>query len=100
LHTAPHRLVMVERLTADLSRQEAQVWKKAIRVMSHEINNSLAPVSSLAHSAGIVASRSDAATRLPPILHAIAERVSSMTTFLERYARVARLPSPQMHDVD
>jgi nitrogen fixation/metabolism regulation signal transduction histidine kinase len=100
LHTAPHRLVVAERLTADLARQEAQVWKKAIRVLSHEVNNSLAPVSSLAHSAGVVAQRADAAERLPPILDAIAERVAQMTTFLEGYARFARLPAPQMETVE
>jgi two-component system nitrogen regulation sensor histidine kinase NtrY len=100
LHTAPHRLVVAERLTADLARQEAQVWKKAIRVLSHEVNNSLAPVSSLAHSAGIVAQRADAAERLPPILDAIAERVAQMTTFLDGYARFARLPAPQVQLVE
>ncbi len=95
LNTVPHRLVVVERITHELARQEAATWKKAIRVMTHELNNSLAPVSSLAHSARIAAARSDAADRLPPLLDTIAERVAHVTTFLEGYARFARLPAPR-----
>jgi len=95
LNTVPHRLLVVERITHELARQETATWKKAIRVMSHELNNSLAPVSSLAHSARIAAERPDAATRLPPLLDTIAERVAHVTAFLEGYARFARLPAPR-----
>src|SRR5690606_24679925 len=45
-----HELVMLRQLTAELRRQEVQTWKKVIRVISHELNNSLAPIASLAHS--------------------------------------------------
>ena len=58
-------------------------------------SGSLAPVSSLAHSARIAAGRVDAATRLPPLLDTIAERVAHVTAFLEGYARFARLPTPR-----
>jgi two-component system nitrogen regulation sensor histidine kinase NtrY len=95
LNTVAHRLVVVERITHELARQETATWKKAIRVMSHELNNSLAPVSSLAHSARIAAERPDAVTRLPPLLDTIAERVAHVTAFLEGYARFARLPAPR-----
>ena len=99
LNTVPHRLVVVERITHELARQETATWKKAIRVMSHELNNSLAPVSSLAHSARIAAQRPDAADRLPPLLETIAERVAHVTAFLEGYARFARLPAPRPEHV-
>jgi two-component system, NtrC family, nitrogen regulation sensor histidine kinase NtrY len=95
LNTVSHRLLVIERITHELARQEAATWKKAIRVMSHELNNSLAPVSSLAHSARVAAGRPDAATRLPPLLDTIAERVAHVTTFLDGYARFARLPAPR-----
>lgn len=95
LNTVAHRLLVIERITSELARQEAAVWKKAIRVMSHELNNSLAPISSLAHSARVAADRPDASTRLPPLLDTIAERVAHVTGFLEGYARFARLPAPQ-----
>ncbi len=100
LHMVAHRLLVVERLTADLARQEVQVWKKAIRVMSHEVNNSLAPISSLAHSARVVIARGDAQERLPEILRTIGDRVAMMTAFLDGYARFARLPVPQPVHVD
>ncbi len=99
LNTVAHRLIVVERITHELARQETATWKKAIRVMSHELNNSLAPVSSLAHSARVAAERPDAATRLPPLLDTISERVSHVTAFLEGYARFARLPSPRPETV-
>jgi PAS domain-containing protein len=47
---ARHELVLLRQLTAELRRQEVQTWKKVIRVISHELNNSLAPIASLAHS--------------------------------------------------
>jgi signal transduction histidine kinase len=99
LNTVPHRLLVIERMTHELARQETATWKKAIRVMSHELNNSLAPVSSLAHSARVVAERPDAATRLPPLLDTISQRVAHVTAFLEGYARFARLPAPRPETV-
>src|SRR3546814_1762934 len=45
-----HELLLLRQLTAELRRQEGQTWKKVIRVISHELNNSLAPIASLAHS--------------------------------------------------
>ena len=50
-----HRLMLLRRMTGELGRQEAEVWKKVIRVISHELNNSLAPISSLVHSARLIA---------------------------------------------
>lgn len=99
LNTVPHRLLVIERITHELARQETATWKKAIRVMSHELNNSLAPVSSLAHSARIAAARPDAATRLPALLDTISERVAHVTAFLDGYARFARLPAPRREAV-
>ena len=46
LNTQEHRMVVLERMTPELRRQEVEVWKKVIRVMSHELNNSVAPISS------------------------------------------------------
>ena len=50
LNAQPHQLFLFKHLTQELSRQEVATWKKVIRVISHELNNSLAPISSLAHS--------------------------------------------------
>lgn len=99
LNTLEHRLIVLERMTPELRRQEVEVWKKVIRVMSHELNNSLAPVSSLLHSARHVAGRADRAHRLEEILGAADERVRYLSEFLEGYAKFARLPRPRKEPV-
>jgi len=78
----------------DLARNEADVWRKAIRVIGHEINNSLAPVTSLLHSAKRMTSQVATLPRLPPVLDMIEERAHHLRTFLDGYAKLARLPPP------
>lgn len=94
LNTQTQRLVVVERITPELRRQEVEVWKKVIRVMSHELNNSVAPISSLFHSARLAAGRPEQAHRLDDIFRSIEERVGHLRDFLEGYARFAKLPPP------
>ena len=55
LHARPHRLILLKQLTRELGAQEIAVWKRVIRVIAHELNNSLAPISSLAHSGRLLA---------------------------------------------
>jgi two-component system nitrogen regulation sensor histidine kinase NtrY len=95
-----HQLVLLRRLTSELDRQEARMWKKVIRVISHELNNSLAPVSSLVHSAGVALEKPERHERLPRIFAAIEERLVHLRAFLEGYARFARLPQPVKEKVD
>lgn len=94
-----HQLVLLRRLTSELDRQEARMWKKVIRVISHELNNSLAPVSSLVHSAGLAMRKPEGHERLPRIFAAIEERLGHLRSFLEGYARFARLPQPAKEQV-
>ena len=54
LNAQPHRLLMLKQLTREINSQEVATWKKVIRVIAHELNNSLAPISSLAHSGQIL----------------------------------------------
>jgi signal transduction histidine kinase len=86
-------------MTRELSRQEVATWKRVIRVISHELNNSLAPISSLAHSGAELARRGDL-ERLQAALGVIGERVRHLHTFLDGYARFAKLPSPRLATVD
>jgi two-component system, NtrC family, nitrogen regulation sensor histidine kinase NtrY len=95
LNTVTHRLVLIERLTAELRRQEVTVWKNAIRVINHELNNTIAPISSLIHSARIAQERPDRRHHLPEIYGTIEERLAFLRTFLESYAQFARLPQPR-----
>jgi two-component system, NtrC family, nitrogen regulation sensor histidine kinase NtrY len=100
LHTRRHTLYVIERLTPELRRREVEVWKKAIRVMNHEMNNSLAPIRSLVRSARTAIARPEHAHHLEGIFDTIEERATYLSEFLEGYARFARLPRPQKKEVD
>lgn len=93
LQGKPHQLYLVQRMTRELSRQEVAVWKRVIRVISHELNNSLAPISSLAHSGAELARRHDLA-QLPRVFDGIGERVRHLHAFTAGYASFAKLPQP------
>ena len=95
VNAQPHRLLLVERLTPELRRQEVAVWKKAIRVLHHEINNSVAPISSLLHSARKAQEMPEHRHRLDEIYGRIDERLRFLAGFLESYAEFARLPEPR-----
>jgi len=99
LHGREHRLLQVKRLTRELSRQEVQTWKKVIRVISHELNNSLAPIASLAHSGNELLRRSRHA-RLEQVFATIEERARHLESFIRGYARFAKLPQPQLQRVE
>ncbi len=90
-----HELVMLRQLTAELRRQEVQTWKKVIRVISHELNNSLAPIASLAHSSAELLRRGQH-ERLPTALATIEERARHLESFIRDYARFAKLPAPRL----
>jgi two-component system nitrogen regulation sensor histidine kinase NtrY len=93
------RLYLLKRLTRELSRQEVSTWKKLIRVLSHELNNSLGPLSSLAHSGAEIARRGDYST-LPTVFAAIAERAEHLHHFVSGYAAFAKLPAPRPERVE
>ncbi len=93
-----HELLLIRLLTAELRRQEVQTWKKVIRVISHELNNSLAPIASLAHSGGELVRR-NRTERLEGIFATIEERARHLEGFIRGYARFAKLPQPQLQTV-
>lgn len=94
-----HALILLRQLTAELRRQEVQTWKKVIRVISHELNNSLAPIASLAHS-GAELLRREQYERLPSALATIEERARHLEGFIRDYARFAKLPAPRLTPVE
>jgi signal transduction histidine kinase len=94
-----HELLLLRLLTNELRRQEVQTWKKVIRVISHELNNSLAPIASLAHSGGELVRRKRH-ERLEDIFGTIEERARHLEGFIRGYARFAKLPQPLLNTVD
>jgi nitrogen fixation/metabolism regulation signal transduction histidine kinase len=93
-----HELLLLRLLTNELRRQEVQTWKKVIRIISHELNNSLAPVASLAHS-GAELVRRGRHDRLEEVFGTIEERARHLEGFIRGYARFAKLPQPQLQTV-
>lgn len=98
LNGRPHDLLLLRLLTAELRRQEVQTWKKVIRVISHELNNSLAPIASLAHS-GAELVRRGRTDRLEDIFGTVEERARHLEGFIRGYARFAKLPQPQLQTI-
>jgi len=94
LNAQPQRLLLLKQLTRELAAQEVAVWKKVIRVIAHELNNSLAPISSLAHSGRLLAREPDQA-QLERVFATIADRAAHLSTFIDGYARFAKLPRPR-----
>jgi nitrogen fixation/metabolism regulation signal transduction histidine kinase len=99
LNGRQHELVLLRLLTAELRRQEVQTWKKVIRVISHELNNSLAPIASLAHS-GAELLRRGQYERLPNALATIEDRARHLEGFIRDYARFAKLPAPRLEGIE
>lgn len=92
LNGQPHELMLLKQLTRELAAQEVIVWKKVIRVIAHELNNSLAPIRSLAHSGALLAGDN---AQLERVFATIGDRASHLATFIEGYAKFAKLPKPR-----
>ena len=100
----PHTLIVLSDVSRALREEERSAWQRLIRVLGHELNNSLAPIISIA---GSLASR----LPLPELpesqntdfqrgLNIIESRTASLHRFLQSYRRLAQMPSPTLHSVD
>ncbi len=95
----PHTAYTIKRLTDELARQEVQVWKKILRLIAHEIGNTLAPISSLLHSARLINAAEARDARLDRIIDTIEDRSRHLNEFLRGYTQFARLPHPRIEPV-
>jgi PAS domain S-box-containing protein len=100
----PHTLLVFADVSKTLREEELQAWQRLVRVLSHEINNSLAPIKSIA---GSLQSLLDRAPPPPDVdddlrrgLSIIAGRSEALVRFMSSYARLARLPAPQRSSLD
>lgn len=99
LNALPHRLLLLKQLTREINSQEVATWKKVIRVIAHELNNSLAPISSLAHSGQILARAPPDPEQLGRVFSTIGDRARHLAGFIEGYAQFAKLPHPRIAPV-
>ena len=102
LHGVPHTLLVLSDVAAALREEERLAWQRLIRVLSHEINNSLTPIKSLAGSLRTRLPQHSMEDELtvPSELHrgltVIEERADSLNRFLQSYQQLTRLPTPKL----
>ena len=94
-HLEGQTLIAVRNVTREIGRKENAALKKVIRIIGHEINNSLGPISSLVRSARTILERPEHLPKLGGVFDTIEERARHLGTFLEEYAKMSRLPKPK-----
>jgi nitrogen fixation/metabolism regulation signal transduction histidine kinase len=99
-HGLPLELVVISDLTQALSEQELHAWQRLVRVLGHELNNSLTPIKSIAGSLEAIVARpnlpDDWRDDMRRGLNVIMSRSDSLSRFIGAYARLAKLPRPQL----
>ena len=102
-HGVPHTLVVLSDVSRALREEERKAWQRLIRVLGHELSNSLAPIKSIAGSLSSRVSNTsiDPAIRgdLQRGLEIIESRSASLQRFLEAYRKLAQMPAPVLKDV-
>lgn len=104
LEGRPHQLVVLSDVSRVLRDEERKAWQRLVRVLGHEINNSLAPIKSVADSLRDLLARAprppDSDADVARGLELIRTRAEALGRFLQSYARLARLPSPRLAPLD
>jgi two-component system nitrogen regulation sensor histidine kinase NtrY len=100
----PHEMLVLSDLSQPLREEERQAWQRLIRVIGHEMNNSLAPIKSIAGSLSTLIEREpppdDWRDDMQRGLGVIASRSESLSRFMSAYARLAKLPQPKLAPID
>jgi two-component system, NtrC family, nitrogen regulation sensor histidine kinase NtrY len=100
----PHQLLVLSDLSRALREEERQAWQRLLRVLGHELNNSLAPIRSIAGSLDTLISHEPLAEDwrddVKGGLGVIATRAEALTRFMQAYSRLARLPQPKLAPVE
>ena len=99
IHQAQHRLYLLKTITQELSKQEVATWKKVISVISHELNNSIAPISSMCHSGELLAKNLNE-PRLNRVFNTISGRVNHLNDFIKGYASLTKIKLPQKSEIN
>ena len=102
-HGVPHTLVVLSDVSRALREEERKAWQRLIRVLGHELSNSLAPIKSIAGSLSSRVSGTEMDAEVRSDLHRgldiIESRAGSLQRFLEAYRRLAQMPAPKLQDV-
>jgi nitrogen fixation/metabolism regulation signal transduction histidine kinase len=99
-----HQLVVISDISRALRDEERQAWQRLIRVLGHELNNSLAPIKSVAENLVFILGRKDRADDwqddMRSGLNIIATRSDGLARFMSAYARLAKLPPPSLRPLE
>jgi two-component system, NtrC family, nitrogen regulation sensor histidine kinase NtrY len=99
-----HQLLVMSDMTRALREEERGAWQRLIRVLGHELNNSLTPIRSMAQSLGMILTRdprpSDWEEDMRDGLSTIADRAGGLSRFMTAYATLARLPPPRLKQTE
>ncbi|MEK6281407.1 MAG: ATP-binding protein [Acidobacteriota bacterium] len=99
-----HELLVLTDLSQTLREEERTAWQRLLRVLGHELNNSLAPIKSVAGSLADLVGRqpkpADLEDDLKRGLEVISSRADSLARFVESYSKLARLPQPRLEPLD
>lgn len=100
----PHQLVVIADLSRSLREEESRAWQRLVRVLGHELNNSLAPIKSIAGSLNSLLRREPRAPDweddMRSGLEVIESRADGLSRFMQSYAKLARLPAPNRQPVE
>jgi two-component system, NtrC family, nitrogen regulation sensor histidine kinase NtrY len=103
-HGMPHTLVVLSDLSRALREEERQAWQRLLRVLAHELNNSLAPIKSLAGTMTGILQRQprmdDWEQDMQRGLEVISNRAEALNRFVGSYTQLARLPQPKLGAID
>jgi PAS domain S-box-containing protein len=96
-HGQTHKLLLISNVDAILRTEQQDAWRRLIRVISHEINNSLSPISSISQTLCKVIGKQPSYPQQNQIIHSlqlIEKRAAGLGTFIEGYQKIAKLPDP------
>ena len=100
LDGAAERLYSIENLSGELTARESSAWRNLIRVLTHEIMNTLTPVTSLAQTCTSMLDQSDATEDIREAINTIARRSEGLMQFVSKYRELLHVPQPQPQNVD
>lgn len=99
IHQQVNTMISLRHMSQEINRQEVAVWKKVLRVISHELNNSLGPMISMINSGKQVAAPLNN-DKLARVFNTLQERTEHLNEFVQSYVRFARLPLPTLVATD
>lgn len=103
-HGLAHQLLVLSDLSRPLREEERTAWQRLVRVLGHELNNSLTPIKSIAGSLSSLVTRdprpADWQEDMQRGLSVVSTRAESLSRFMDSYARLAHLPPPKFAPVD